>query len=86
MSVRNHEIDLSGFEPTRDSVEYVNYVKAKNGGTINSSECGKIKLEYKEDVIKSTAKKLRYNLAGDGVKFTDEEKKLLNELGIRYNV
>ncbi|QXJ35006.1 hypothetical protein [Saccharolobus shibatae] len=71
---------LQVFAPDTDGVIYVDHLEDVK------SECGKyIRLfsSYDQNIIKSTSVKLWHYYANKEVKFTDEEKNLLSELGIK---
>jgi len=73
--------NLEFFAPSEDYVGYFDKLEDIKG------ECRryiKVFSSYDEKTIKITSVKLWYYYAGKEVKFTDEEKKLLFELGISF--
>ena len=72
--------DLEYFSPSSNYIGYYGKLEDVKG------ECGKyveIFSNYDEETIKSTAVKLWYYYAGKDVEFSDEEMRLLSDLGIR---
>ena len=72
-----NEMDLSGFKPTKDGVIYTEYVNAY---------CGDDELpnfNYPELLIRTLAVKVWMKLTGSKVSFTEDELKVLKELGVK---
>jgi len=72
--------DLEFFAPNGDHVGYFERVEDVKG---ECEEYVKLFQSYDEYTIKGVAVKLWYYYANERVSFTDEEKKLLGELGIK---
>lgn len=72
--------DLEFFAPSGDHVGY--YGKLEEEAKGECDQYVKIFSSYSEKTIKTTAVKLWRYYAGKNVTFTNEEKKLLSELGI----
>ena len=73
--------NLEFFAPSEDHVGYFDKLEDIRG------ECNhyvKVFSSYDEKTIKAISVELWYYYAGKEVKFTDEEKKLLSELGISF--
>jgi len=72
--------DLEFFAPTDDYVAYFDKLEDVKG---ECSQYVKIFSSYDEKTIRDVSVKLWYYYANKEVKFTDREKKLLSELGIK---
>ena len=72
--------DLEFFAPTDDYVAYFDKLEDVKG---ECSQYVKIFSSYDEKTIRDASVKLWYYYANKEVKFTDREKKLLSELGIK---
>jgi len=72
---------LEFFSPSGDYVGY--YGKLIEDAEGECDQYVRIFSSYDEKIIKSTAIKLWYYYVGKDVRFTDEEKKLLSDLGIK---
>jgi len=72
--------DLEFFAPDTDYVGYFDKLEDVKG---ECSQYVKIFSSYDEKTIRDVSVKLWYYYANEEVKFTDREKKLLSELGIK---
>jgi len=72
--------DLEFFAPDTDYVAYFDKLEDVKG---ECSQYVKIFSSYDEKTIRGVSVKLWYYYANKEVKFTDREKKLLSELGIK---
>jgi len=72
--------DLEFFAPDNDHVGYFDKLEDVKG---ECSQYVRIFSSYDEKTIRDTGVKLWYYYANKEVKFTDREKKLLSELGIK---
>ena len=72
--------DLEFFAPDTDHIAYFDKIEDVKG---ECSQYVKIFSSYDEKTIRDVSIKLWYYYANKEVKFTDREKKLLSELGIK---
>ena len=73
--------NLEFFAPNTDHIAYFDKIEDVKG---ECSQYVKIFSSYDEKTIRDVSVKLWYYYANEEVKFTDIEKELLSELGIKY--